>query len=146
MLNKVNNNISFKGVYFFPNINNMSDENKAKAGAFAKVAKQAFPQNDIFLASDNTGELYMRVHKANPLRLLLDQEIAAMMGMTTIQLAELINLVIAYKSAHDELWGKEDPYVVDKTENINDMDAMDISFQFCRIIDLFNKTHRDIAN
>ncbi len=146
MINKINNNISFKGVYFFPTINNMSEENKAKAGVFAKIAREAFPQNDIFLASDNNGELCMRVQKSNPLHLLMDTEIASMMGMTTIQLADLINLITAYKSAHNKIWGREEAYILDKTENINDMDAMDVSFQFCRIIDLFNKTHKDIES
>ena len=146
MFNKINNNVSFKGVYIFPNINNLKEKNREKAGCFAKIAGQVFPSNDIFLGADEKGELYMRVQKSNPLHLLLDNEIAQKMDMNPIQLAALINLVTAYKYAHDKLWGIPEAYILDKTNNIDDMDIMDVSYQFCRSIDLFNKTHKEIES
>ena len=146
MINKINNNISFKGVYLVPSINYLNETNKHKAGIFAKIAKQAFPQNDIFIGADKDGELCIRVQKSNPLHLLMDTEIAAKMNLTPIQLASLINFITDYNSAHNRLWGIHEPFMLDKTENINDMDMMDVSFQFCRVIDLFNQTHKELEN
>ena len=146
MLNKINNNISFKGIYLYPNINNLNTENKAKASEFAKVARQAFPQNDIFLGADANGELFMRVQKTNPLHLLMDEEIAKKMNLTLRELAGLIDITTSYQAVHDEVWGIKRAYILDKTENINDMDTMDLSYQFFRTIDLFNKTHKEVEN
>ena len=146
MINKINNNISFKGVYFFPNINNMSEKNKSKAGVFAKIVRETFPCNDIFLGADECGELYMRVQKSNPLHLLMDEEIARRLNLSPIQLAHLINLLTDLKSAQNKIRGIQEPYVLDKTEHIDDLDELDLTYQFCRVIDLFNKTHKELEN
>ena len=144
MINK--QSVSFKGVYCLPDINNLSDKNKAKVGVFAKLATQNFPANDIFLGADESGELYMKVQKANPLHLLMDEEIAARMNISPIQLAYLINFLSDLKSAYNNNHGIQQPCVMDKTDNIDDMDAMDLSFRFCRVIDLFNKLHKDVES
>ena len=129
MINK--QSVSFKGVYCFPDINNLSDKNKAKVGVFAKLATQNFPANDIFLGADEIVPL---------------EEIAARMNISPIQLAYLINFLSDLKSAYNNNHGIQQPCVMDKTDNIDDMDAMDLSFRFCRVIDLFNKLHKDVES
>lgn len=145
MINKMNN-VSFKSVYYTPSINFLSEKNKAKVEDFAFVANLNFPNNDIFLASDPSGELYMRAQKSNPLHKLADTEIAALMKMSLPELVELINLTTAFKSAHNKVWGIQESYVLDQTKNLNDMDSSEVAFQFGRTIDIFNKTHKEAEN
>ena len=146
MLDNIKSNFSFKGVYLYPNINNLSDKNKQKANEFIKIAQKTFPQNDIFLCTDESGEIQMRAQKSNPLHLLVDSEVASQMKMSLTELVSLINFTEYFKSAHDKLWNKEEPYVLDQTTNIDYLDSTDLTYQFCKTIELFNQTHKDIEN
>lgn len=145
MIDKTNN-VSFKGIYYVPSIKYLSDKNKEKVQDFIIAANSHFPDNDIFLSSDESGQVYMRAQKANPLHKLADTEIAAKMNITLPQLVDLINLTSALQSAHNKVWDIKEPYALDATKNIDEMDSMDLTFQFCRTIDLFNKTHKDLEN
>lgn len=145
MINKTNN-ISFKGVYFDYSINNMKPENFEKLKLPAKMCTDLYPDTDVFLGSDNKGELIIRVQKGEPLVNLLDEDVIEAMKITPQELLALITAAIQAKYAHNSLWNIQEPYVMESTKNIEEMEPIEIAYKLNNIIKNFRKIHRKDMN
>ena len=101
------NNISFKSVFLFPSINNLAEQNRQKVDKGIKVTQDLFPQNDVFLGADEQGELTIQVQKTNPLKYLLEPDIAEHINLNPQEILALINVVTMLQASYDKLWNKK---------------------------------------
>lgn len=145
MINKVNN-ISFKSVLFDESIKKMKSENLEKLKMPIQMSKDLYPDTDVFLGSDDKGELVVRIQKGEPLFQLLDEEVVAAAKMSAMDLYYLITTVFEIKQARNNVWGIEEPYVIESTKGIDNMDSIEIAFHLNRLIKTFRELHPDEKN
>ncbi len=146
MITPVGHNISFKQTVLHPSILTLKDENKKKLDTTFKMTNNLFPQNDVIFGADNQGELVYEVRKSNPMLMLLDKNICDAMHLTQQQLADLINFVTKYKAMHNYIYNIKEPFLRQKTENIDSLDSMDIAYKVRDAIMDFNDLHPDELN
>ena len=149
MINKVSNmpaNVSFKGVYFLPNITYMSKDNKLKTEVAAKLINKYFPQTDVFLGANNENDLTVLVQKKNMLVDLLDPEIIQHMDLSPKELVDMINLTTALTASHNSIWGKKIPMIQDKIEGLDSMTVSNIFEKIQKLAVNFNEKYADPKN
>lgn len=139
-------NISFKSVYLFPSINNLSEENKPKVHDGIKMINKYFPENDVFLGSDEKGELTIQVQKTNPLVHLLDPDVAQHINLSPKELVSMITAIVAMQEAHKNIWGETTPTFNDRTKNLNSMSCGDVVMHIKNTILEFNEKYKDLSN
>ncbi len=139
-------NISFKSVYLFPSINNLSKENKPKVQDGIKMINKYFPENDVFLGSDENGELTIQIQKTNPLVHLLDPDVAQHINLSPKELVSMITAIVAMQEAHKNIWGEKTPTYTDKTTHLNSMSSCDLIMHLKDTILEFNEKYKDLSN
>lgn len=135
------NNIAFKGVYLDKSIKNMKPENLEKLKMPVEMSEELHPDMDVFLSSDRRGELVMRVQDGEPLIELMDEEVGDAMKLKPAELFSLLSLMMDLKNTYNLVWNKEEPFAVDSTKNIDNMDSFDIATQLNSLIKNFKKVH-----
>ena len=103
-----------------------------------------FPENDIFLGSDNNGDLTVQVQKTNPLKYLFDTKVMEKMNVSVEQLAALLNFNAATKTLNDFIWNKKRPIEFKKIEDIEDLDIDDIAKKIQDTVSSFNQKNKSI--
>lgn len=139
-------NISFKSVYLFPSINNLSKENKPKVQDGIKMINKYFPENDVFLGSDENGELTIQIQKTNPLVHLLDPDVAQHINLSPKELVSMITAIVAMQEAHKNIWGEKTPTCSGKTTNMNSMSNADVVMLLKGSISEFNEKYKEPLN
>lgn len=145
MINKINN-LSFKGVLFDESIKKMKTENVEKLKLPIQMSKDLYPDTDVFLGSDNKGELVVRIQKGEPLFQLLDEDVIAASKMSAMDLYYLITAVMEIKQARNNVWGIEEPYVIEAIKGIDNMDSIEIAHHLNSLIRTFRQVHPDEKN
>ena len=143
MINKISN-VSFKGIYFLSNIQEIAPENQIKVAKTVQKIDEMFPENDIFLGSDNNGDLTVQVQKTNPLKYLFDTKVMEKMNVSVEQLAALLNFNAATKTLNDFIWNKKSPIEFKKIEDIEDLDIDDIAQKIQDTVSSFNQKNKSI--
>lgn len=154
MINNVSNvqcqkkasNLSFKGVYFLPNVTYMSEDNKLKTEVAAKLINKYFPQTDVFLGADNENDLTVLVQKKNNLTYLLDPEVISNMEISPSELVSLINLSTSLGAVHNDIWGKKNPAAQEKIKGVDKMSPFNIFMELKDIVIHFNEKYEDPKN
>lgn len=141
MINKINN-ISFKGVFFDQSINNMKPANFEKLKLPVKMCSELYPDTDVFMGSDNKGELFVRVQKGEPLLNLLDDEVLDVINVSPKELVALVTAAIQAKYAHNSLYNIKEPFVTDCTKNIDELESVEIAYKLNRLIKDFRQIHQ----
>lgn len=145
MIQKLNN-ISFKQLYMFPTIAAVSPENKPKVNTAIKMVGDFCYQNDVFLGSDEKGELIIQVQKSNPLVHLLDPEVANKIDLDPKDLLAMINIATSFQLQHMMVHNEKPQVVVEKTKGINHMDDSEVALKIKETIEAFNKKYQEPLN
>ena len=140
------NNISFKSVFLFPSINNLAKQNRPKVDKGIKVTQDLFPQNDVFLGADEKGELTIQVQKANPLKYLLEPDVAEHINLRPQEILALINVVTMLQASYDKLWDKKQPLSTDKTIHIDKMQDIEVIKKITDTVIDFNEKYQEPLN
>ncbi len=140
------NNISFKSVFLFPSINNLAEQNRQKVDKGIKVTQDLFPQNDVFLGADEQGELTIQVQKTNPLKYLLEPDIAEHINLNPQEILALINVVTMLQASYDKLWNKKQPLLTDKTTHIDKMQDIEVIKKITDTVIDFNEKYQEPLN
>lgn len=140
------NNISFKSVFLFPSINNLAEQNRQKVDKGIKVTQDLFPQNDVFLGADEQGELTIQVQKINPLKYLLEPDIAEHINLNPQEILALINVVTMLQASYDKLWNKKQPLLTDKTTHIDKMQDIEVIKKITDTVIDFNEKYQEPLN
>lgn len=140
------NNISFKSVFLFPSINNLAEQNHQKVDKGIKVTQDLFPQNDVFLGADEQGELTIQVQKINPLKYLLEPDIAEHIDLNPQEILALINVVTMLQASYDKLWNKKQPLLTDKTTHIDKMQDIEVIKKITDTVIDFNEKYQEPLN
>ena len=136
MINRTNN-ISFKRAIGLPSIYNMKPENMAKLDTTINVCNSFFPN----------GELVYEVRKTFPLLNLMHPKVLE--NIKNIKIEDLSNLVLmaaAMKDAHNKLWNLKEPFLRQKTDNIDNMDDLEIAYEVRDAVMDFNDLHPEDEN
>lgn len=145
MINKTNN-VSFKGVVIDDSIYKMKPQNIRKLELTSQLCQQFFPKNDVFLMSNDKGELEYQVQRSNPLFHLLEPDILEKAGLALEEMGALINASIAMKEFDDTLYDKTDVNIRECTDNIDKLDPMEIAYQVRDTIIEFNEKYPEDVN
>lgn len=145
MINKTNN-VSFKRVIVDDSIVKMNPNNIKKLEISSELCQKYFPKNDVFLMADDSGELVYQVQRANPLFHLLEPDILEKAGLALDEMGAMINAVISLKIFDDALHNKTEPNIRNCTDNIDNLDAVDVAFQIRDTISEFNEKYPEDIN
>ena len=146
MINRTNN-ISFKRAIGLPSIYNMKPENMAKLDTTINVCNSFFPNNDVIFGADSNGELVYEVIKTFTLLNLMHPKVLE--NIKNIKIEDLSNLVLmaaAMKDAHNKLWNLKEPFLRQKTDNIDNMDDLEIAYEVRDAVMDFNDLHPEDEN
>lgn len=105
MINRVNNNISFKGVYLLKSAIRAKDEDTHK---FVPVLDMGdvYPHNEIFLGLNSKKQVYIEVHKTDYTPAIMDEEIFKQSNLTAEEYIAMTsfatNMKSSYKILHPE--------------------------------------------
>lgn len=105
-----------------------------------------FPENDVFLGSDENGELTIQIQKTNPLVHLLDPDVAQHINLSPKELVSMITAIVAMQEAHKNIWGEKTPTYTDKTTHLNSMSSCDLIMHLKDTILEFNEKYKDLSN
>lgn len=145
MINKTNN-ISFKRVIIDDSIVKMKPQNITKLELTSQLCQEFFPKNDVFLMSNDEGELVYQVQRSNPLFHLLDPDILEKAGLAIEEMGALINASTAMKEFNNALYDKKQESLRDCTDNIDKLDSMEIAYQIKDTINEFNELYPEDIN
>ncbi len=140
MINKVNN-ISFKRAIPTPSLLNVNLTNTKRLDVAIELINKFFPQNDVFLGADETGELVYQIQKADPYINLFDMDVLTKTRTNPQELISLVNLCRVYKAAYNTIHNIKVPAERYKTQNINKMSSVDIAKCVKSSLEEFNKKY-----
>lgn len=141
VISGIKNNISFKGTYLTESLVCMREKNMMKLDKTIEMCNSMYPANDIFLGSDETGELVVHVQKINPLMFLLEEDVLKNIKMSLEEAVSLIKITSALNAAHNACWNKQPPFAEEKIKNIDEMDSWEIAKNVAEVIDDFNTAY-----
>ena len=147
MINRINTNISFKKAYVDPAVEvYYSNENINKINNAAEMVDTLYPNLDVFFHADTENRVIYQIQKSEPLMALLDKDIFPRVNVKIEDLIALINFKILFNDIHNKLWNKKIPFMLETSEDLNNMDEMDLASEVHYSICNFNRMHPEEYN
>ena len=140
MINRLNN-ISFKQAIVTPSFVNLSDKNTKKLDIALEIINSYYPQNDVFLCSNEDGELVYHIKKNNSLLYLFNPDILKEANIDPLEFLKLLNICEGFKQVYNSIHNIKEPVMSFKTENIDNMKPVDIATQVNNSLLEFNKKY-----
>ena len=145
MINKTQN-VSFKQAIITPSIMNMKPVNVNKLDVAVELINKFFPQNDVFLGSNQQGELIYQIKKSEPLLALFDKEVLQKTKTNPAELAALINMCRIFKAIHNAAYDIKEQSMDFSTKNIDIMKRVEIARKIKNSLIEFNKKYPETKN
>ncbi len=145
MINKINNtsgnNISFKRVFTTTSLANIDLPDLKRLDAAIELINKYYPQNDVFLGADETGELVYQIQQADPYIELFNADVLAKTKIDPKELLSVLKLCRLYKDVHNKIYNIKEPAERFSTIRINELSSEYIAMGIKCALDEFNKKY-----
>lgn len=136
MINK-SNNISFKSVFLDRSVTTIRQKEREKL-AFTLSCMKRFPQNDIFVGANNSGEAVFVIKHADKDIYMLDERLADVMKISKKDYFALVGLTKSLKNSYKKLWEGPEKFFQYTTRDIKNMTEEEIALDVVSSVMEFN--------